>query len=219
MSKSKTTEVVLSVPAIEYRKLNITVIGDTPMIQHRWSEKAKKEMLDKMMGKGRKGRPPKDPEGEYSLSAHIIDEKPGDRDRLKAGDWKGIKFGFPAQGFKNAMVGACRLLPGVIKMTEARGAFHVLGYNGGELVEIESIDGPNMREDVVRIQMTTDLRYRAEFKKWKANLVIEYIATVISAEQLMVMVNLAGFGSGAGDWRPERDGPFGRFHVAKEGEL
>jgi hypothetical protein len=60
---------------------------------------------------------------------------------------------------------------------------------------------------------TADLRYRAEFKKWKTTLTIRYNSRAISAEQITNMFQNAGFAIGVGEWRPQKDGRNGMFHV------
>ena len=42
---------------------------------------------------------------------------------------------------------------------------------------------------------------------------ITFNARMISAEQIVAMLDAGGFGTGIGEWRPEKDGQFGRFHV------
>lgn len=77
------------------------------------------------------------------------------------------------------------------------------------------IDGePSMREDMVRVGMgTADIRYRGEFRSWSAEMVIRYNANVLSVEQVFNLFNTGGFAIGVGEWRPQRDGSFGMFHV------
>lgn len=48
MAVKKETEVI-TIPAIDIRTATITIKGDSPLIVHKWSEKAKKMMLDKQM--------------------------------------------------------------------------------------------------------------------------------------------------------------------------
>lgn len=181
----------IEVPRIEVREMQIRLIGDSPLIVHRWSEKAKKEMLDKQMKKAKTAKEAKDPEQDYQDSLY----------KLEAGG-----FGFPCVAFKAAAVGACRFTD--TKMTEARGAFHVVG-------ELAVLEGePNMREDMVRIGMgTADIRYRGEFKQWATTLTVSYNASALSPAQIINLFNIAGFGVGVGEWRPEKDGSYGRFHV------
>lgn len=183
----------ISIPKIDVRHMEVTLIGDSPLICHKWSEKAKKEMLDKQMKKAKAARAAKDPEADFHASLYQMPDG---------------GYGFPCVAFKSAAVGACRFSEG-IKMTEARGAFHIVG-------ELAKIDGvPTMREDMVRVGMgSADIRHRGEFKTWRVTLLVSYNASAFSPEQIINLLNIAGFGVGVGEWRPEKDGSYGRFHVA-----
>lgn len=189
----KPEQVKISLPAIDIQTLTLTVVGDSPLICNRWSEKAKAMMRAKQMKQATEKRAAKNPEADFLGSLYKMG--PG-------------KYGFPAVGFKSAAVSAARYSEG-LKMTELRGALHI----PGELVEIQG--KPTMREDMVRVGMgVADLRYRGEFKTWKAKLVIRFNARMLSAEMIANLFNAAGFGVGVGEWRPERNGSFGCFHVA-----
>jgi hypothetical protein len=79
---------------------------------------------------------------------------------------------------------------------------------------------PAMREDMVRVGMgTADLRYRGEFADWHAKLLVRYNANVLSESQILNIINVAGFAVGVGEWRPEKDGMNGMFHVATEADF
>ncbi len=191
-----TVKTAIEVPQIEVERLQLTMIGDSPLIVHAWSEKAKKEMLDKQMKKAKQAKVAKDPERDYQDAFYFTEDG---------------KYGFPCVGFKAAAVTACRYAD--MKMTAARGAFHV----EGEMVEI--IGEPRMREDMVRIAMgTADIRYRPEFPEWKVTLTVAYNVRAISVEQIINLFNIAGFGVGVGEWRPEKDGQYGRFHVETQAD-
>lgn len=180
------------IPKIAIRHLTLRLVGDAPLICHAWSAKAKQQMLDKQMKKAKAGREAKDPERDYQDSLYQHPDG---------------GYGFPCVAFKAAAVGACRFSDG-IKMTEARGAFHVVG-------ELAKIDGePRRREDMVKINMgTADIRFRGEFWPWSTTLTVAYNEAALSVEQIVNLFNIAGFGIGVGEWRPERDGSYGRFHV------
>lgn len=191
-------KVGIEIPKLNLATMQVLLVGDSPLICHAWSTKAKEMMLAKQMKKAKQAKEAKDPQKDFEESLYPL---PG-----------GEGYGFPAVAFKAAMVGACRFVEN-IKMTEARGAFHILG----ELIPIDGI--PTPREDMVRVGMgTADIRYRGEFKSWKALVNISYNQSAISAEQIVNLLNVAGFGVGVGEWRPERDGSYGRFHVATEQE-
>lgn len=191
-TKQQQTTVELKAPNL--RTIQVPIVGVTELIMNKWSEKAKKMMLDKQMGKPVK-KTPKDPEEDYQSTIYYDDDG---------------NYAFPAGGFKTAMVDACRLIDN-IAMVFARQVFHV----DGEWVRIYG--EPRMREDMVRIGPgTADIRYRAGFKDWSAVLSITFLADQITSESILNIVNLAGLG-GVGDWRPSapksKSGTFGRFEV------
>lgn len=204
----------LTIPSIEKEIISIPLIGDSPLIMHKWSQKAIKEMLDKQMKVAKKGREAKNPEQDFLESIYFLEAIfDGKGEGLGNINLEKSRYAFPSIAFKNAAVSACRFTDGT-KMTVARGAFHV----EGEYVEILNAK-PKPREDMVRVGMgTADIRYRAEFEKWTANVRVAYNKHALSKEQIVNLFNLAGFGVGVGEWRPEKDGQFGRFHVAMEGE-
>ena len=183
-------------PPIKIQTVQFMLIGDSPLIVHAWSEKAKRQMLDKQMKKATTAREAKDPEADYEACFY----------KTETG-----AYGFPAIGLKAAMISACRFAD--MKMTLARGAFHI----DAEMVEV--IGDPRPREDMVRVGMgTADIRYRPEFPEWRIPLTLKINASVISPEQVANLLNIAGFGVGIGEWRPERNGQYGRFHVATSEE-
>lgn len=196
---------IISLPRLSLKTIRIKLIGDSPLIVHAWSEKAKQMMLDKQMKKSVKGKDAKSPEQDFVDSLYWLTEKPKNPSFEVPKD---AKFGFPANGVKACAVASCRFIDG-IKMTEVRGAFHI----DGNMVEIKGT--PTPREDMVRIAMgTADIRYRAEFIDWSAEFDVSYNTTALSDAEIVNLFQVGGFGVGLGEWRPATDGSFGRFHVA-----
>lgn len=196
--KSTAVEQSINIPALNIKHAELPIVGVSPLIVHRWSEKAKREMLEKQMKRAKVAKAAKDPEEDYEQSLYKL---------------PGGGFGFPAVGFKAAAITAVTQISGLTKVL-ARGAFHVRGIqtDEGEMVRIEG--EPRIREDMVRIAMgTADIRYRGEFPKWSAVLDIRYNANVISPEQIANLFHHAGFAVGVGEWRPEKDGQYGMFEV------
>ena len=56
MATKKANTEVIEIRPIEIKKVTIRIVGDTPLIMHAWSEKAKRMMLEAQMGiaKGKK---------------------------------------------------------------------------------------------------------------------------------------------------------------------
>lgn len=206
--------VTIELPRLNIQLLELTLIGDSALIVHAWSAKAKRAMLTKHMKRAAPPIEAKDPLRDFEDSMY----------RLNDGG-----HGFPSVAFKNAAVTACTSVGGITKVA-ARQAFHVLGedidvagiFDGVKMrVNLARIEGgePRMREDMTRVgMMQPDIRYRAEYWPWRVKLLIRFNALVLSAEQVLNLFNTAGFACGVGEWRPERDGQFGMFHVAQEGE-
>lgn len=203
IEKKEGNEMVI--PALNIKYFDILIVGDSPLIVHAWSDKAKKMMLDKQMKKATNGREAKDPFMDFVDSLYWLTDKP---EKPTMDDVLSAKFGFPTIAFKAAAVDSGYQQGLLGKKTTARGAFHI----SGDFAEIEGI--PTMREDMVRIgQGTADIRYRGEFKEWRTVLHIRYNSGAISAEQIVSLFNVAGFACGVGEWRPSKDGSFGTFHV------
>ena len=207
---TKKTESKIEIPAMDFRMATLHVVGDSPLIVHAWSEKAKRMMLEKQMKKATKGKEVRDPFKEFLDSLYWLSERPDDITPENFNEVaKAARFGFPALAFKAAAIDAAYQQGLIEKKTTLRGAILVIG----EMAEIRG-DVPVMREDMVRIgQGTADLRYRGEFREWSTDLTIRYNASAVSLEQVVNAFTAGGFACGVGEWRPAKDGNFGMFHI------
>ena len=207
--------VAIQLPKLDVQMMEVTLIGDSPLIVHAWSMKAKRQMLDKQTKAAKGAREAKDPRADFEDSMY----------RLADGG-----HGFPSVAFKNAAVTAGTSVAGITKVA-ARQAFHILGedadvkgaFDGAKsrvnLVRIEGGE-PQIREDMVKVGMgTADLRYRAEYSGWHTKVLVRFNKNVLSPEQILNLLNISGFAVGVGEWRPEKDGQYGLFHVATEQDL
>lgn len=205
------------IPQMQISQIQIKVVGDSELICHRWSEKAKKEILDKQMGAASPGKQKKDPVQDFVSSLYCIKKGvvKGDKTLKELSEdghpnlyIEGGTFGFPSIAFKNAMVSACTSLGKSITKVAARQCFHIVG----EHVIIEG--QPRMRCDMVRVGMgIADIRFRGGFTKWSTLITIKYNARVLTVHQIVNLLNTAGFAVGIGEWRSDKDGSFGLFHV------
>ena len=207
----------VNIPAINIQYITLKVVGDTPLIVHRWTEKAKKQIRDKKLKKATKAHETLDAQREYFDSLYWLEDEPDDTETeslKQAIDSEKARFAVKSVAFNSAAVDA-GFRAGVTKNTVTmKGAFHIIG----DLVEIHGV--PEMREDPVRVNNGgTDLRYRGEFKDWSADIEIRYNAGVLSVEQIANLFNLGGFACGIGEWRPEKGGSNGMFHIELGGAL
>lgn len=190
----------IQIDRIAAETVRVPILGTSPLIVNRFSEKAKKQMLDNMTGR-KTPKTSKDPEAEYEAAFY----------RLKDG-----RYGMPATAFKLATVGGARFygknvtMKGLLQYLFIRGE---VGTDGLGLIAIEGSD-PIMREDVVRVGMNgTDLRYRPQFTEWTANLEVTYVTSALTRGSVLSLIDAGGMGVGVGEWRPEKKGDFGCYRV------
>jgi len=226
MAVKKSEAEVLEIKPIIKRTISVRIVGDTPLIVHKWSKKAKQEMLDKQMKKTKTAaRKAKDPFEDFVTSAYWMTDEPTEftPEAFKAAVENGARWGFPVTSIKQAAIMASSRNETGLKGTALKGSFFFAGEGTDRLAEVKGVV-PVMREDMVRvggISKTADIRYRAEFPVgWYMDLLMDYNANgPFTVEQIINLINLGGFSVGIGEWRPERDGDYGMFHVAAQGEV
>ena len=220
--KQKTQEII-NVKPVEIQTAMIRIRGTSPLIMHKWSEKAKKMILDKQTKATKtKGHDLKVPAADFISSAYWITPEPkGETDEeceaaFEEAVKNGARWGFPVTAIKQATIMAASRNDIDIKTTTLRGCFFIKGEGPDMLAEVKGCV-PQMREDMVRvggISKTADIRHRAQFDNWYMDLEISYnVNGPITLEQIVNLINLGGFTCGIGEWRPEKDGSFGTYIV------
>jgi len=205
----------IAVIAVPRATASIHLVGTSPLIVHQFSEKAKTMMRDKQTGVARTAKQAKVPFNEFVGSLYVMPGKALPSKTLKVGGaWKFVAntFYVPASGLKNALVTAAPLTD--LAKTQIRAGIFIkqdripLKYE--RLV---------MREDMVKIgkfpNKVADIRYRGEFQGWSLVADVEFRTDVLSAPELYNLFDHAGFSIGLHEWRPEKNGSFGRFEVEK----
>ena len=237
---TKTAEII-EIKPVEVKEVQLKIVGDSPLITHAWSAKNKRMILEKELGATKtKAREAKNPLEEFCSSMYWLTEMPTEFTEKDVDEaLKGARFGFPTTAVKQSAINAAYRMGWAKDKMSLRPAFFIVsdadGYYSGELdvdyckktisiipnvykpadlLEIHS-DPPIMREDNVKVGMgAADLRYRGEFRNWYMNIRLRYNANgVYPLEQIVNMLNAGGFGCGIGEWRTERDGVNGAFHV------
>ena len=198
---------VIEIARIDAETIQVPLIGTAPLVMHRFSEKAKRIMLDAMQGR-KAPKEPKDPQADYEGAFYRF----GPNNEL---------IGFPAIGFKAATIGGARFYKG-ITMTMLRQCFFFrgdgIGPDGVPLVQIHG--EPRMREDVVRVgNGGTDLRYRPEFPEWSATLTLTFVKSILTLNSVLSLIDAGGMGVGVGEWRPERRGDLGTYKIDEDREI
>ena len=195
------TSVSVEVVEFSIQQVIIPIKGISPLIVHAWSEKSKKMIANKQAGKAKnKKHEIRNPKEEFEAAKHIA-----------VAGWEG----YPAAGFKAAMIRGAKMIGMVMKDTQTAFFIHA-DCEQTQLVKI--IGKSKMRDDMVRVGIgVSDIRYRPEYTEWSAKLTVEFNAGILSIDQIHQLVKAAGYGCGIGEMRPEK-GKFnyGRFKLANE---
>lgn len=221
MSNKEATPTISLAAALSKRAvfhhIKFWIVGDTPLITHAWSEKARREMLLKQVKGTKPGKEARDPQEDFVNSLYEM------------GDGA---YGFPVTGIKNCILAAAHKDKGVPR-TDVRAALYLDAQMirtrpalAGAMCDVPLVriwgSAPEMREDMVRIgsglNKTANLSYRGQFTVWAIRVLAKFNTATITAEQLAFIVQEAGLSTGLGEWRPEKDGIFGAFHLASAAE-
>lgn len=192
----------------------LRIIGSAPYVQNKFSAKSRAILMAKHEAgstakKGTK-REPKNFTNLFNEAHHISEE-----------GWIGI----PAPAFRSAMIDACRLVG--FKMTHAKlSVFAVAdGYDvddGTPLVKIIA-PPPERHDSYVRNETgVVDIRPRPMWRKWEADVRVQYDADQFTLEDVMNLMMRAGAQVGIGEGRPNSKKShgigWGTFTIATEAQ-
>ena len=204
VATKKDTEQTIYVPEITTETLVVHVLGMTPLICNRMSEKARHELL---LPKGRKNAAEKasslkhHPLSEYRASPYLM---PDGADTL---------IGVMSSAFKGAMCMAALDLPGTKKAQIGR-----LTYVEGDYTGVYGV--PKLLMAVVRsadMNRTPDIRTRAILPEWACQLRVTFVRPIMTAQSVVNLLTAAGITVGVGDWRAEKGkGNYGQYRLVNE---
>lgn len=200
-----------------YQPFAVWLVGDTPLIVHAWSEKARRDMLSKQAKATKAGKEARDPQEDFVNSLYEMGEDDG-----------AMLYGFPMTGIKNAILSSAHKDKGLPRSTVQSALWldadmvRVRPALAGAVCDMPLVrifgSEPEMREDMVRVgaglNKTASLAYRGQFTTWAIKLTGRFNTAVLSAQALSFLILEAGTGVGIGEWRNERRGIFGAFHLA-----
>jgi hypothetical protein len=199
MKKSKEDKEI-NVLQISHGRVDFCLVGATPIIFNRTSEKAQRQLLlPKQRGKTTEATLRHDPLAEYQASPYKSRD-PNDATLIR----------MPSTAFKSALRNAALDSEGSSKAQIGR-----LTFVPGEWINIYGL--PQLRMDMVRnsgINRTPDVRTRACIRHWAARVSIAFVQPVLTAQAVANLFAAAGLMIGIGDYRNEKGaGNYGSFKL------
>ena len=202
MATKKVTEDTIQIVEMETQTVTFHVLGTTPIICNRMSEKARQQLL---LPSGRKtaaekaGSMKHDPLTEYRSSPY----------RMPQGN-HATELSVLATQFKGALRNAALDMPGAKKSQIGR-------LTTVESERLELFGVPKIFSSITRsadINKTPDVRTRAIVPKWACKVDITYVRPVLNPTVISNLFATAGITMGVGDWRPEKgSGNYGRWKI------
>jgi hypothetical protein len=182
--------------------INLQLRGRTgsPLVTHVFSEKAKAEIRAKQAKEAKKVKEQRDIDAEWKAARYI--------------DAAGREC-VPITALKKAIISAATAFDDITKVGLRQALFlSPTADPGSSLVPIENADGTpargEMREDAVTIGVNTrGLAYRPQYREWHLRVTVEYNPRLVSQEQLLALVDQAGWGVGICEGRPEKSSALG----------
>jgi hypothetical protein len=191
----------LAISPPNMQEISLRLIGTTPLVQHRFGEKARNQIYEtqKAGSQAKKGkkREPKDFEANYQQARHIAATT---TDGSEPG-WDGIHAG----GFRHAMVDACGIVG--FHMTKGKKALFVLadGYerDGTPLVKIAKGEPRQVIHPARNASGGADLRSRPMWDAgWECILRVRFDADMFSYTDIVNLVARVGCQCGIAEGRP-----------------
>ena len=200
-------------PEIQLKKMEkgystVRIRGISPLVTHRMGPEIRAELLRKKQLDKTKKRIRCEPEAECKNAAYELSDG---------------SYGFKAVGVKKAIIAAADIKMGLPKTYLRKWLFvegDEIGEDGQALIRIDGPDGPakyTMNESVVKVGMgATDLRFRPLFWPWSMAIRFEYVIEWLQLDSIVNLIEMAGYGVGLGEDRPEKQGGgWGRFEIEK----
>lgn len=201
-AKKEVITAEINVLEIQTQKMEVFILGKSPMICARMSEKAKAELLAGGMRKSAVEKASSlkhDPLREYRDAPY----------RMLAPDAPTELAVLPT-AFKKALATAALDVPGAKKTQIGR-----LVSVSWDRVPLYGV--PMLFMSVVRssdMKRTPDVRTRAIVPEWATTITIEFVKPNLREKTVMNLLAAAGVLCGVGDWRQEKgSGSFGAFEL------
>lgn len=204
--KETPKSVEIEILEIQQGQFTVGIVGTTPLLMHRFSDKARRELTlpaPKMNAAAKATNLKHHPIQEAQGCAHLISDEIAP-----------TFFGCPSLMFKNAIAAAALDIPGTTKAAIGR-LVYIVGEYPGELIPIWG--QPFLHAAMVRnsdINRTPDVRFRLVFPKWAMRVTVKFIQPNLSAKGVYNLLAASGLITGIGDWRQGKGkGSYGSFRL------
>jgi len=177
-------------------KVGIKQLTSTGLLMDRFPEEIREQILIKQTSKIRGKKQLRNMDWEYENAVH----------KLPNGD-----IGFPAQGFKSAMIESTSFVGSKDFSKKLLKGIQIINSEGNDLIPIKYKKISKLKH----YPKLGNTKISPYLEDWECELVIQYDQNNISPQDLVNLLNYAGFYYGIGIWSPRAKcgGKFGMYEV------
>lgn len=201
MTKTKPKDETIVVTEVTEGRVDAVLVGRSPLVLNRMSEKAKRQLLfppPKKTTADKAANMKHNPLEEYRASAHQLPSGP-------------TLLGVQAAAVKRALAAAALDMPGSV----SKAKIGRLAWVPGEYLPVYGL--PQLYMAVVRmadISRTPDIRTRAIVAEWAIPIQVNFVEPILNPTTILNLLVAAGLYIGIGDGRNEKGAlAFGQFEV------
>lgn len=208
----KTETQTLELTSINPRTVTVTIVGDSDLVLNRMNDVTRKQLTNQRKDKAKDVSEKVNVWEQIITSIHWENGNPTDmsEDGLK----EALKTNAPcltAFGLKQSFKQAVTRNKIATYSTEFDATMNVVGKGDG-LVPIRYAEHHVDEKLMSPKRGAPVLVYLNRFSGWSSDIKISYLENVYSLEQILSIINLAGFGLGIGSGRTSG---YGRYHIEK----
>lgn len=184
----------VSIAPIRIAKAVFPIVGKTPLLIDKMPENVLKEIEEKQIGKSRTAKRKRDIKKEIESAIHYLPNG---------------TIGFPAAGFKAGMIEATSFVGDKMFSKKLIRGLNILNSVNG-LIQIKY-----KKKDILTHNIGSNTKHTPQLHDWSCELEIQFDENNLSASDLAILINYAGFYSGVGIWSPrcKSGGNFGMYEL------
>ncbi len=197
---SKTKVKAITIKAIKVAQITVPIKGKTPLLMDKFPDEAKNDILAKQSGVSKANKKKIRDTKEEVLSAIHTDSKGN--------------VAFPSFGFKKGMMESTSFVGDKFFSKKlVSGSVKIIANDS--LIPIKF-----KKQDILEHSVGCNTKFNPQFHDWSCELKIQYDENNISAQDIITLLNYAGFYCGVGSWRPKSggggSGEFGMYEVSQK---
>jgi hypothetical protein len=196
IEQTREQKLELVVPRLNLGILKVQLKGNTTLLMDRFPESIREQILEKQIGRTQGKKQIRNMDLEYENAFH----------KLPKGG-----IGFPAQGFKSAMIESTSFVGSKDFSKKLLKGIQIINSEGNDLIPIKYKNISKLRH----FPKGGNIKISPMLEDWECELIIQYDKNNISPQDIVSLLNYAGFYYGIEIWSPRAKcgGKYGMYEV------